>query len=161
MTWLDIAIIGVIGLSTLISLVRGFTKEAISLVTWITAFFISSTFHKDLAVFMTFVADPTARKAAAIVSLFLLTLVLGAMVNYIFNKMISKVGLSSTDRALGMIFGGLRGVFIVSAVLFALDAFTPLPNHAAWQGSKLIPEFKFIIQWFFNYLQTNSSFLTQ
>ncbi len=39
MNWLDFVILGVIGLSALISLVRGFAKEAMSLLIWFGAFF--------------------------------------------------------------------------------------------------------------------------
>ena len=38
MVWIDYAIIGIVGFSALISLVRGFLKEAMSLVTWFVAF---------------------------------------------------------------------------------------------------------------------------
>ena len=41
MVWIDYAIIGIVGFSALISLVRGFVKEAMSLVTWFVAFFIA------------------------------------------------------------------------------------------------------------------------
>ena len=50
MVWIDYAIIGIVGFSALISLVRGFLKEAMSLVTWFVAFFIASHFYPDLAV---------------------------------------------------------------------------------------------------------------
>lgn len=44
MVWIDYAILAVIGLSSLISLIRGFVKEALSLVTWFAAFFVASRF---------------------------------------------------------------------------------------------------------------------
>ena len=47
MVWIDYAIIFVIGLSTLISLIRGFAKEAMSLVVWFAAF-VASQFTKIL-----------------------------------------------------------------------------------------------------------------
>ena len=53
MVWIDYAIIGIVGFSALISLVRGFLKEAMSLVTWFVAFFIASHFYPDLAVYFT------------------------------------------------------------------------------------------------------------
>ena len=51
--WIDFAILAVIGLSSLISLIRGFVKEALSLLTWFAAFFVASNFYGDLAVFFT------------------------------------------------------------------------------------------------------------
>ena len=51
--WIDYAILAVIGLSSLISLIRGFVKEALSLVTWFAAFFVASNFYGDLVVYIT------------------------------------------------------------------------------------------------------------
>ena len=160
MVWIDYAILAVIGISTLISLVRGFVKEAVSLIVWVSAFFVASTFYINLATFLTNISDQLLRNAAAIAILFITTLILGALVNYLIGQLVSKTGLSGTDRVLGLAFGALRGALIVSAILFFMDAFTPLAQSPWWQSSTLIPEFKLIIEWFFEYLKQTSSFLT-
>jgi membrane protein required for colicin V production len=152
--------LAVIGISTLISLVRGFVKEAVSLVIWISAFFIASTFYVNLATYLTNISDQFLRNAAAIAILFVTTLILGALVNYLIGQLVSKTGLSGTDRVLGLAFGALRGALIVSAILFFMDAFTPMAQSQWWQTSVLIPEFQLVIEWFFEYLKQTSSFLT-
>lgn len=161
MNWVDYAILATIGLSIVISLVRGFMKEAISLVIWFSALYIASQFYPELAAYLTQISDQTMRNGAAIAILFIATLVVGSLINYLVSQFVQATGLTGTDRILGAVFGALRGVLIVAAVLFFIDSFTPFAQQPAWQASQLIPEFGVIIEWFFEYMQSSSSFLQQ
>ena len=161
MVWVDYAIIIVIALSTLISLTRGFVREAFSLAIWIAAFFVASWFYQDLAVYFTSFTDTTVRNGLAALILFVLTLIVGALVNFLLGKLVDGTGLTGTDRVLGLVFGAARGVLIVTLVLFAVDSFTALSTSDWWQQSQLIPHFAVFVQWFFEFLESNSSFLPQ
>ncbi len=159
MNWIDYVIIGIIGFSAFVSLIRGFVREALSLVTWGCAFFVASHYFSYLAVWFTGFEEPMVRNGVAIAVLFIATLIVGAIINYVIGTLVEKTGLSGTDRVLGVCFGALRGVLIVSALLFFLDTFTGFSKSTDWTQSQLIPQFSGIIRWFFDYLQSTSSFL--
>ncbi|MDT0594585.1 CvpA family protein [Glaciecola petra] len=160
MNWFDLTILGIIVLSSVISLIRGFFKEAISLSVWIAAFLVARSFHPELAQLLTQIEDLTMRNAAAVGILFVGTLIAGALINYIISQLVKATGLTGTDRVLGAVFGALRGVLIVSAVLFFIDTFTGFSDSLWWQQSVLVPEFGSIIEWFFEFMKDRSSFLT-
>ncbi|WP_150138213.1 CvpA family protein [Candidatus Enterovibrio escicola] len=159
MNWIDYVILGVIGFSVLVSSFRGFVKEALSVVIWFGAFFIASNFYTQLAAYFTNIQDEMIRNGVAITTLFIVTLVVGAVLNYVIAQLVQKTGLSGTDRVLGIVFGGVRGVLIVVALLFLLDVFTRMSGSIDWKQSLLVPKFRIINEWFLPYVEPSSSFL--
>lgn len=145
--WIDFIILGIILVSALISLIRGFVREAFSLAVWMLAFWISWTFFRDLSLRMeSFIATPSVRLGVAFVILMILSLTVGGLVNYLVIRLINSTGLSGSDRFIGMIFGIARGVlFMAILVLFA--GLTPLPQDPWWQQSILIPYFQELALW--------------
>lgn len=147
LNWADYAVVGIIGLSILISVVRGFVREALSLVTWVAAFWVAFTFYALLAsLLVNIIHTPSLQTIVAFAVLFLATLLLGALINYLIAQLIDKTGLSGTDRVLGVAFGFARGVLLVT-VLVMLASLTPLPQDPWWKSSLLIPHFQPIVAW--------------
>lgn len=159
MNWVDITIISIIAFSASVSIVRGFIREALSLVSWGLAFFIAGHFYTYITPYLTYFDSDIIRIAVAITILFFATLLVCSVVSYVIGQLVQKTGLSGTDRVLGICFGILRGILVVAALLFFIDTFTPLSKSPYWTKSQLIPHFHFIIRWFFDYIQNSSSFL--
>lgn len=155
--WVDIFIITVVGLSILISLIRGFVREALSLAGWIIAIWIAVTYCSSLAVLLqAHIKDTMLRTGAAFLILLIATLIVAGLVNYLISQFVQKTGLSGTDRLLGAIFGFIRGALLV-ALLLLLGQMTPLPEQAAWQQSMLVPSFHPLQQWLTRFLPDNIS----
>jgi membrane protein required for colicin V production len=142
MTWADTVLLVLVGLSMLISLWRGFTREALSLVAWIAAFWVGFTFAWIPADLLAdHVSVPSARLALGFLGLFLVTLLLGGVVNYLIGKAVDKTGMTGTDRILGLFFGLARGIVLV-AILVLLAGLTPLPQDPWWRESLFIGHFQ-------------------
>ncbi|MBM7060878.1 CvpA family protein [Pseudomonas sp. UL073] len=146
-TWFDWAIIAIIVVSSLISLRRGFVKEALSLVTWIVAGAVAWMFGGALAQHLAdFIETPSARVIAACVLLFVVTLLVGALVNFLIGELIRVTGLDGTDRFLGMVFGAARGALLV-VVAVGLLSLAPVQQDSWWQQSTLLPHFLMVADW--------------
>ena len=147
--WADWAILAVISASALISLIRGFVKEALSLLSWAVAFFMAVAFHPQAVALLEPLIDKIyLREILAYVLVFITTLVLGSLVTHIIAVMAKRTGLSGTDRLLGMIFGTARGLIVVLAVLVLLPSMLAgVENDQWWKESQLIPEFLLMKDW--------------
>lgn len=145
--WADWLIIAVLVISALISLKRGFVKEALSLASWIAAFVVARTFHPNLQTLLVDVIDTSLfRAAAAFAILFIVTLMVGSVINFMVSSLVKATGLSSTDRIFGMVFGLFRGV-IVLIVAVAVLRLTPLAGDDWWQQSVLIDKLVMLESW--------------
>jgi membrane protein required for colicin V production len=144
----DTGIAIIIAISGLISLVRGFVKEAMSLVIWVAAFVIAMTFSEAaLALLVNFIDLASLRQLAAWGGLFVGTLLVGAMVNFLLGKLVTSTGLGGTDRTLGLVFGVFRGLLVVLALVIALPKAIPVEQDPWWQESTLIPVFQTFEGW--------------
>jgi len=148
MNWADWCIVGVLSVSCLISIKRGFVKEAMSLAVWVAAFIIASVFDDRLAFLLTdLIPTPSLRAMTAFAILFVATLLVGAMVNYLIGELVRITGLSGTDRLFGMVFGLVRGALVVLAVVILLPMLIPVNEDLWWQESALIPRFLVFEAW--------------
>lgn len=147
MIWVDFAIIGLIFISLITGLVRGFIREVFSLGFWLLAIWVGLSFSRDLSGFLEpVISSPPARIAASFVMLFIATLVLGGLIRFLLGALVKKTGLTFFDRIGGLVFGVVRGMVVVAAIV-VLAGFTSLPKDAWWAESKLIPPFQLLAVW--------------
>lgn len=142
MNWADWAIIAILVLSALISIKRGFVKEALSLATWVAAVIVAVVFSEPLSILLIdHVETPSVRGMVAFALLFIGTLLAGGLLGYLVGALIEVTGLSGTDQLLGMLFGLARGAVIVMVCLIFLPGLLPVDQDPWWQESVLIPGF--------------------
>ncbi|MEO8999420.1 MAG: CvpA family protein [Rhodanobacter sp.] len=147
MNWTDGIILGVLALSVLIGLFRGLVSEVLSLVIWIAAFWVAWTFGPVVSAQLEHtISLPSLRYCVGYGVCFVAVLIVGALLRFAMRRLIWSTGLSGIDRLLGMLFGFVRGVLIVTLLVF-LVGLTGFTRDAWWQQSVLLPQFQGAAAW--------------
>ena len=133
MTGFDYVVITIVLASVLLGVWRGVVGEIIALAAWVLAFFAAKWWGAEVAqlFFTGLIADPALRIVAAWVTVFVAVLILMALVRLAVRGLLKALGLSLSDRLLGIIFGLARGLIIVF-VLVAVGGMTSVPKEKWW-----------------------------
>lgn len=144
MSEVDLVILAVIAISALISFMRGFFREAMSLGTWLAAVLITLMFTSRFAVLlpMETVESPQARATISALALFVGTLLLGNLITWMIGRIMASVSLGLADRSVGVVFGVARGAVIVSLLVLGANLIPELKQEVWWQQSLLLPRFQ-------------------
>lgn len=144
---IDWIILGVVGISMLMSIRRGFAREALSLLTWVAAVVVARLFAGQFAVLLEpHIETYSLRLGASYLTLFVLTLIVGGIVNFIVGEFVEFTGLTGTDRFLGMFFGFARGAVLVLIFVAGLHYLAPVEQDDWYQESRLIPEIVKVVE---------------
>ena len=137
MTWFDYSVIAIVILSALLGYWRGLVYEILSLLGWVVAGIVARLFAAKAAPYMPAALGAEAvRTAAAFTLLFIGTLIIGGIVAWMLSKLFKWVGLGWLDSLLGGVFGVLRGVLVVLALVL-LAGLTGFPKEPFWRNATL------------------------
>ena len=144
----DWAILSILGLSIVLSLWRGFVREAISLAGWIAAFVVANMFVDEMARFLAqWIVNVTGRYVAAYALLLVATLVTAGVLGKLGAQVVKVTGLTLLDRLLGTAFGFVRGIIIVLVLVYVLRHLAP-PQNLVWlDEAQLMPPLEMLAQW--------------
>ena len=132
MTTFDYVVLVIVLASVALGVWRGVVGEIIALVAWVLAFFAAKWWGAEVArALFTGIADPAMRIVAAWVAVFIAVLVLMALLRLAVRGLLKALGLSLSDRLLGLFFGLARGLIIVLA-LVAVGGMTSVPKEKWW-----------------------------
>ncbi len=152
LNYVDYGIVAIMLFSVVVSVMRGFVRESLSIVSWIVAIWLALKFSKHLAGFLTgYIAQPQLRLAAAFLLLFLIALIIGTLISYIVSTIMMKTGLSGTDRVLGMVFGFARGALLIGLMVMVVHM-TDIGKQKAWSDASLVKHFVPIADWLHGFI---------
>ena len=138
MTPFDYIVFVIVILSVLLGWWRGLVYEILSLLSWVTSYFVAKSWVTELAPYMPAVLESDAlRSTAAFLAVFLVTLILCGIAAWSLSKLIKSFGLDwRTDGVMGAWFGLFRGLMLV-LVIVLLAGLTQLPQTPFWQDALL------------------------
>lgn len=122
LNWFDTTIISIIVISTIFAVFRGFIKAVLSLFSWVASGYLAVMAHpQSLEYFSTKIHNDKAAIVVAFLAIFLIAFIIIVLVNAFIIKLLGKVSGGFVDRFLGLIFGALRGIAIVSLIFFSIN----------------------------------------
>lgn len=128
MNSVDLIVLILILLNGVIGAFRGFTWQVFRLGSLILAFYLAHRYATGIADdhlsgFLSW--DPSALRALSWSAVMALTYLLMSGLGYYLRSLIDKLRLTSSDRTLGFILGGAKGVLLVAVAFQVLVLFHP------------------------------------
>ena len=141
MNGIDIIILGVFFASVLIGVLRGFTKELLSLFSWGGATSLSYACLPMARTLVTpYIGNPMMADGVALFCLFIIFLIFLSIIASMIAGYIHESSFRGVDHSLGFGFGILRGVVVISMVELLLSTFWPRHTQSPTiQSARFVP----------------------
>ena len=154
MSALDITILLFLVFWAIRGFLKGFASEIVSLVIWVSSVYLSiKYFHIPSELINNYVLSDQISSILTIITIFIITFIVAAILGFIFSKIINIVGLYNYNKVFGLIFGSLKGFVFLTFFVFIIYQ-TDMKNYYLIEDSQFMP----IIQAFLEkYTQTGNS----
>tara|TARA_B100000029_G_C17576626_1_gene958347 strand:- start:135 stop:620 length:486 start_codon:yes stop_codon:yes gene_type:complete len=155
MPLLDLFIILFLLFWSLLGLLRGFASELISFVCWGLAIYFSIYYYHIPADYINnYIKAYTISKILSFVIIFSVTFLLSVSLSFIITQIINVFGMSSSNKALGVFFGLLKGNLFIILIIYVFG-YTDITSTLYWEESEFIPYFEKFIE---KFLKSHNSF---
>ena len=141
LTWVDFVVIAVVAISTLFAVLRGFISEVLSIAAWVAAAFAALYFgHFGAVILAHYVKALWLARVLGYGAVFLIVLIPISIAAFRISERVRESAAGPVDRALGAIFGVVRGLVIVGGLYILFSLFVPLRDQpASLREAKLLP----------------------
>jgi len=139
MNWIDYLMLALVVCSCIAGLMRGLLREIVALVTWITAVWVAWNYSGLIESHLGgALANNVVRPWVARTLIFVVVLMIGTTVGLMVTHMVRLSLFSGLDRALGGMFGFLRGLIMCGLLVMLFHALR-LDEEPSWRQSLLVP----------------------
>ncbi|MGB3274332.1 MAG: CvpA family protein [Xanthobacteraceae bacterium] len=132
-TILDFIVLGVMLISGLLAMIRGFMREILSIASWGAAALVTLySFQKLLPTAKTYFNNDLVATAVVIAGVFIGTLIVVSIITVRISDMILDSRIGALDRTLGFLFGLARGLLIVVVAFLFFVWLVPDKQRPDW-----------------------------
>lgn len=133
MTLLDFILIGVMLVSALLAMLRGFTREVLSIGSWAGAGACALIFYKPLTPFFrNYVTNDTLAMGLSALAIFVVTLIVISFITARISDFILDSYIGPLDRSFGFVFGAGRGFLLVVVAFMFFTWLVPDKQQPVW-----------------------------
>lgn len=119
-SWLDVILIAIMLISGFLAMVRGFTREVLSIFSWavaaVAALYLTPRYSDVLS---PYIDNPSLVQIVFAAGVFVITLILVSLITFRISDKVLDSRVGALDRTLGFVFGLARG-FLLVAIVFIL-----------------------------------------
>lgn len=117
-TLLDGILVGFTLVSAMLAMVRGFSREVLSVASWIAAAAAAFFLYKDVLPYVKpYIDSEQLALAASAGIVFVVTLIIVTLVTMKIADLIIDSRVGALDRTLGFLYGAARGILVVAVAL--------------------------------------------
>jgi len=140
-TWLDIVLIVIMLISAVLAMMRGFTREVLSIVAWISAAIGAYLLFEPLLPLATeYIQPEILAKGVLIGGTFFAILIAISLFVILITEVLLESRIGALDRTLGFIFGLGRGLLLVAVAFLFFSSLVPQQNYPQWvQTARTMP----------------------
>jgi membrane protein required for colicin V production len=140
---LDLVLIGIMLISGLLALMRGFTRELLSLVAWgvaaVAAYFAFQQ-PQLIDLVQPYVDKPMIAKVIVAAVAFVVVLIIVSVIGVRISDAVVDSAVGAFDRTLGFIYGLVRGLALVAIAYLFYGWLQPLEKQEDWvKNAKSLP----------------------
>lgn len=132
-TILDGILIGVTLFSAVLAMVRGFSREVLSVASWVVAALAAYSFYPLLMPFvLEYTSSATIAMAVSAGAIFLVALILVSIITMRIADFVIDSRIGALDRTLGFLFGAARGILLVAVAMLFFNWLVAGQNQPEW-----------------------------
>ena len=132
-TLLDGILIGVTLFSAILAMVRGFSREVLSVASWVAAAVAAYYFYPLLVPYvLEYTGNAQLAMAASAGIIFLIALIVVTVLTMRIADFVIDSRIGALDRTLGFLFGAARGILLVAVAMIFLNFLAPGPKQPTW-----------------------------